>query len=181
MIRELIQKAFLERNRDLLLIYGIAHFLTKYNFNQREALEIVRNELFSPNGIIRYVKIPVNFVRNFLKRLKQTFYYDIWRRKPEKERKVVILCHLVPLREEVAPENPNSTAIIFRDGTKITIREYRKLILEAFEHFGRIALTDFELMGFFKTEKGYNFERALIIVNSIGVLLDMIDLTFIKI
>jgi len=180
-IRNQIKKAFHEYDRDLLLKYEVSHFLTKCSLGKNEALSIVENEMFRRDGILGVMQLPVEFIENFDERIKRTSYYNTWLRTSNKKCKLAAMCFLKipPVIKDYY--NANAVIISFRDDSKITIGECRRLFLKALEYLKRIKITRYELLGYLINMKKYSFERALIITNVIHSLVDMLDLTYIKI
>jgi len=175
-IKNIILKFFEDSPYDLIIEYEITSHLVKHGIDKKKAMEIFFEIVFSSIGI-KCLYLPPEYIRNFDERIKKTLYYDEWINKPVKKRLVVTVCHLVIPPRGSERRNLNHVLIVFKDGTKITLGSYRRMILEAFEYFKRLKLTDYVLLGFFWKIKGYNFEKSVILSNSTGELLDMIEPT----
>ncbi|MHA1616984.1 MAG: hypothetical protein ACTSX9_06755 [Candidatus Njordarchaeales archaeon] len=173
---EIIKKILQDSPYDLVTVYEIANYLVKHGINKKEALRIFFDKLFSHIGV-KCLDLPPEYIRDFHNRLKRTVYYDDWMKMPEKKKLAVTVCHLAECPEGRERKNPDFVLVSFKDGTKILLGEYRKLVLEAFEYFKKLELARYELMGFFWKIRGYHFEKAAILANIVGCIMDMIDFT----
>lgn len=155
-------------------------FLTRWSLGKNEALNIVEDETCRSDGIIGIVYLPAEFVENFDDRIHRTSYYDVWLGTLSGDKcRLVGMCFLKipPVVKDY--RNPNSVMISFRDCSKITVGECRRIFLKALEWFRRIEIARYELLGYLVSVRNYSFERALIITNVIHSLVDMLDLTYV--
>jgi len=176
-MRKMIERAFEESKYDLLIVYEVARSLMSCGMSGEEALDNLYKSVIEFSDRLGMYFLPVEYINNFYERLKRTGYYDYWIRRSEEDRSVENVFYLRSKPSKKDLRDLDFVLVRFKDGSIIRLGEYRKLLLEAFEYFKRLKLSDCELIGFFNKIKGYDFEKAVILSSLPLVLKDMLDFT----